>query len=130
VHGGAVFDLPLSDAARHAEQQQTQLLVQSAKEQLSAARTRVGADAATAIAGERAAREQLANARRTTEMAEEAYLAERERYELGQTIVIEVQLAEAALRRAKLREARAQVDAAQARLVLLHLTGALLSTYL
>lgn len=127
AHAGVVLDLPLDDAGRHAEQTQAALRVQAAREQLEAARRQVGADASTAIANERAARERLTSAQRTTTIADETYRAERERYDLGQTLVIAVQEAEAALRRARLREARARVDAAQARLVLLHLTGGLLS---
>ncbi|HEU5074880.1 MAG TPA: TolC family protein, partial [Polyangiaceae bacterium] len=127
AHAGVVFDLPLDDAGRHAEQTQAALRVQAAKERLEAARRQLGADASAAIANERAARERLVSAQRTTTIAEETYRAERERYDLGQTIVIVVQEAEAALRRARLREAGARLDAAQARLVLLHLTGGLLS---
>ncbi len=127
AHGGIVFDLPLDDSAKRAEQMRAQLAVQSARQQLDVARARIASDAASAIASERTAHERLESARRTTAIANETYLAERERYQLGQTIVIQVQQAEAALRRAKLREARAQVDAAQARLILLHLTGQLLS---
>lgn len=127
AHGGVIFDLPLDDAAKYAEQTQAQLRIQAAQEQLEAARRRVGADAASAIASERAARAVLTSAQRTTAIADETYRSERERYELGQTLAIAVQEAEAALRRARLREARARVDAAQARLVLLHLTGGLLS---
>ena len=126
AHGGVIFDLPLDDTAQNAERTQAGLRVQAAKEQLEAARRQVGSDASTALANERAARERLTSAQKTTTIADETYRAERERYELGQTIVIAVQEAEAALRRARLREARARVDAAQARLVLLHLTGALL----
>jgi len=127
AHGGIILDLPLDDAAKNAEQTQAQLRVQAAQEQLESARRRVGADASTAIANERAALERLTSAQRTTAIADETYRAERERYDLGQTLAIAVQEAEAALRRARLREARARVDAAQARLVLLHLTGGLLS---
>lgn len=127
AHAGIALDLPLDDAGRHAEQMRAALRVQAAQQQLEAARRQVGANASTAIANERAARERLTSAQRTTTIAEETYNAERERYELGQALVISVQEAEAALRRARLREARARVDAAQARLVLLHLTGGLLS---
>jgi outer membrane protein TolC len=126
AHVGAVFDVPLDNTARHAAEMQAQLAVQSAEQQLQAAQRRVGSDATSAIASERAARQRLISAERTTAIAEENYQAERERYDLGHTIVIAVQEAEAALRRARLREARARVDAAQARLVLLHLTGELL----
>lgn len=128
AHGGVVFDMPLDDSGKNAEQMKAALAVESAKQQLEIARRRVGADATSAIASERSARERLASAIKTTAIAREAYMAERERYELGQTVVIAVQEAEAALRRARLREARARVDAAQARLVLLHLTGGLLAT--
>lgn len=126
AHGGIVLDVPLDDSAKHAEQMQAELAVQSAEQQLRAARTRIDADAASAIASQRAAAARLESAKRTSAIAEQTYLAERERYQLGQTIAIQVQQAEDALRRARLREARAQVDAAQAALVLLHLTGALL----
>lgn len=128
LYGGAVLDLPLDDSARTAEQMQAQLAVESALLGLESARRRVASDASTAIANERAARERLASAERTSSVAEETYQAERTRYDLGQTLVLSVQEAEAALRRARLREARAQVDVAQARLILLHLTGELLKT--
>jgi outer membrane protein TolC len=126
AHGGLVFDVPLDSSAKHAEQMQAQLAVQSAEQQLRAARTRIGSDAASAIASQGAAAAKLNSATRTTSIAEQTYFAERERYQLGQTIAIQVQQAEDTLRRARLREARARVDAAQANLVLLHLTGELL----
>lgn len=126
AHGGILFDVPLDSSAKHAEQMQAELAVQSAEQQLRAARTRIASDAASAIASQRAAVATLESATRTTSIAEQTYLAERERYQLGQTIAIQVQQAEDALRRARLREARARVDAAQANLILLHLTGDLL----
>jgi outer membrane protein TolC len=127
AHGGIVFDVPLDNSAKHAEQMQAQLAVQSAEQLLRAARTRIGSDATAAIASQRAAAARLQSAERTTTIAEQTYRAERERYQLGQTIVIQVQQAEDAFRRARLREARARVDAAQAGLILQHLTGQLLA---
>jgi len=80
-------------------------------------------------AREQAARRRLALAEKTLKIAQQNHEAERARFELGQSIAIQVQEVEDSVRRARLRVARARVDLAQAEAELLHLAGRLTSRY-
>jgi len=126
---GLVLELPLDNQARHATEMQAQLAVQVAQQDLRAARDRTAAEARDALVRFDAAMERLATSRRATKIAERTYEAESERYALSQSIVIQLHDAEDAFRRAALREAQAHAEAAEARTLLLHLTGQLLATH-
>jgi outer membrane protein TolC len=129
AHIGLVFELPLADARRQAEQTAAVLAVRIAEENLKAARNRIAAQAALAVANDTATRERLSLAERTLAAATRAYEAERLRFELGQSLPVQVLQAEEELRRARLRVARARVDVAQVEADVLHLLGKLLVRY-
>jgi outer membrane protein TolC len=129
AHVGLVFELPLDDTKRRADKSNALLAVRAAEHNLKAARDRISADAALTMAGERAAVRRLALAQKTLELAEKTHEAEKVRFELGQSIAIQVQQAEDSVRQARLRVARAKVDLAQEQIAMLHLSGRLLSSY-
>jgi outer membrane protein len=129
AHVGLVFELPLDDSRRNAEKTSAALGVRIAEHNLKAARDRIGSTATLSLAHVDAARRRLALSERTLAVAEKSYEAERDRYELGEGLAIQVQQAEDVLRRAKLRVARARVDLAQAQVDLLHLSGKLRARY-
>jgi outer membrane protein TolC len=128
AHVGLVFEMPLDDSRRNADRQSALLAVRSAEQSLKAARDRISADAALTMASERAAVRRLALAQRTLELAEKTHEAEKVRFELGQSIAIQVQEAEDAVRQAKLRVTRARVDLTQEQIGMLHLSGRLLQS--
>lgn len=123
---GLALELPLDNQARNATEMQAHLAVQIAKQDLRAARDRTANEARTALLRFDSAMERLATSRKATKIAARTYEAEVERYALSQSIVIQLHDAEDSFRRAALREAQAHADAAEARILLLHLTGALL----
>jgi outer membrane protein TolC len=75
------------------------------------------------------ARTRLELAERTLDVARKQAEAERERYDLGAAIFVQVREAEEAVREADLRTTRARVDLVLAQLELDHLTGRLLERY-
>ncbi len=126
AHVGAVFELPLSTAQRHAVAQGATLGVEAAEERLRAAELRIEAEARSLAARAEAARRRVGLAIRSVEASRRLAEAERERFALGTTTSLAVQTAEDDLRAAELRVARARVDARNASLALGHLTGDLL----
>ena len=122
---GLTFELPLNDSRSRAEREAALLNVRIAQQNLQAARNRIATVARLAIAQRAAAERQLELAQQTLRAAEQSHAAERERFELGTAVPIQVQQAEDELRRARLRVARARVDAAQAEAQVLHLAGSL-----
>lgn len=128
AHVGLVYEMPLDDSKRKADRQNALLAVRIAEHNLKAARDRISADATLSLASERAATRRLALAQRTLELAEKTHEAEKARFELGQSIAIQVQEAEDAVRQAKLRVARAKVDLTQEQIGMLHLSGRLLQS--
>jgi outer membrane protein TolC len=124
-----VFELPLDDTRRSAERASAALAVRIAEQNLRAARERVAAEAALVVTTEAAAIRRVALAEKTLAVAEKTYQAERARFELGESIPIQVQEAEEDMRRARLSVARARVDLAQAQADVRHLTGELLPRY-
>lgn len=129
AHVGAVFELPLDDSRRQAEKAAAELGVRIAEQNLKAARDRLAAEAARLVAEEQAARVRLELAESTARLAEQSYEAERARFELGSGLSIQVQEAEDNWRRARLRVARARVDAAEARIFAQHVSDGLLARY-
>jgi outer membrane protein len=128
AHVGLVYEMPLDDSKRKSDRQNALLAVRAAEWNLKAARDRISANAALSLASERAAVKRLALARRTLELAEKTHEAEKVRFELGQSIAIQVQEAEDDVRQAKLRVARAKVDLTQEQIGMLHLSGRLLQS--
>lgn len=128
AHVGLVYEMPLDDSKRKADRQNALLAIRIAEHNLKAARDRISADATLSLASERAATRRLALAQRTLELAEKTHEAEKVRFELGQSIAIQVQEAEDAVRQAKLRVARAKVDLTQEQVGMLHLSGRLMQS--
>ncbi|MFO0570647.1 MAG: TolC family protein [Polyangiaceae bacterium] len=129
AHVGLVFELPLDDSRRNAEKRAALLSVRAAEQNLRAARDRITSEATLAVTNEKAASERVRLAERTLAVAEKAHAAEKARFELGQSLPIQVQQAEDDLRRAKLRVARARVDLVEEQTAVLHLAGRLLAEY-
>lgn len=125
-HVGLTFELPLDDSRRQSEKSAALLNVRIAETQIRAARQRIGTDASLAVARETAAARRLALAERTFDVAKRTHEAERARFELGQSIPIQVQQAEDDLKQAELRVTRARVDMVQSQIQLDHLTGRLI----
>lgn len=126
---GLVFELPLEDKRKNAERARALLSVRIAEQNVKAARDRIASEAALATANETAARRRLSLAERTRDVATKTYEAERARFELGESIPIQVQEAEEDVRRARLSVARARVDLAQTETDIAHLTGQLVALY-
>lgn len=129
AHVGLVFELPLDDSRRNAEKRAALLGARAAEHNLKATRDRITAEASLAVTNEAAASRRVALAERTLAVAEKAHAAEKARFELGQSLPIQVQQAEDELRRARLRVARARVDLVQEQTLVLHLAGRLLDHY-
>lgn len=126
---GLVYELPLDDTRKDAQRASAQLDVDIAGQQLLATRDSVKAEILTVAEGISSARMRLDLAERTLEVARRQAEAERERYNLGAGIFVQVREAEESVRQADLRTVRARVDLVQARLELDHLTGKLLEKY-
>jgi outer membrane protein TolC len=125
AHIGVVGELPLDRTRYNAERSSALLAVKIAEQNLRGARVRLAAEANVAIENEAASLRRLELARRTLEVAEKAYAAESGRFELGQSIPIQVRQAEDELRRARLRVTRARVDVIEEQVTLAHLQGRL-----
>jgi outer membrane protein TolC len=125
VHVGVVAEVPLDGTRFQAERTSALLAVRIAEQNLRAARVRLEAEASAAVENEAASLRRLTLARKTLEVAEKAYAAESARFELGQTIPIQVRQAEDELRRARLRVTRARVDVIMEQVLLTHLEGKL-----
>lgn len=129
AHVGLTFELPLDDRRLRAERASAWLAVRIAEQNLKAARDRITSEATLAVANQQAAAQGVILAQRTREVAEQTFDAQRARFELGEAIPIQVQLAQDDVRRAQLSVARARVDRAQADADVLHLSGKLLALY-
>jgi len=129
AHVGLVFELPLDDSRRNAEKRSALLAARAAEHNLKATRDRITAEASLAVTNESAASRRVTLAERTLAVAEKAHAAEKARFELGQSLPIQVQQAEDELRRARLRVARARVDLVQEQTLVLHMAGRLLDHY-
>lgn len=126
AHVGLVFELPLSGERNDAERAAAKLAV-------PAARARLEASLQSAATEAQIQRETLARARRqgelaaqTAALAAQSVEAQQKRVASGAGVPLEVREAEDALRRARLAEERARVDAAVADVRLAAATGELL----
>lgn len=129
AHVGLVGELPLDRTRYDAERTGALLAVRIAEQNLKAARVRLASEAAVAVENESASLRRLALAQRTLAVAEKSYAAESARFELGQSIPIQVRQAEDELRRARLRVTRARVDVIQEQVTLAHLQGELIERF-
>lgn len=124
-----IFETPLNAKRYRAAAAQARLSVQEADRRLAQARLSAEAnvDAERARLDSAAARAELA--RKTLEFAEAQFAAEQRKYELGTSTPIEVLQAEEAVRTARLRLARAEVDLRSAAAAIEHLTGTLVERW-
>jgi outer membrane protein len=125
VHVGLSGELPLDGTRYRAERESALLAVRIAEQNLRGARVRLAAEAHAALENESSALRRLELAQRTLQIAQKSYEAESARFELGQTIPIQVRQAEDELRRAKLRVTRARVDVIEEQVLIGHLSGKL-----
>lgn len=129
VHVGLSGELPLDGTRYRAERESALLAVRIAEQNLKGARIRLSAEARAALESEASAVRRLELAQRTLEIAQRSYDAESARFELGQTIPIQVRQAEDELRRARLRVTRARVDVIEEQVLIAHLSGKLAELY-
>jgi outer membrane protein TolC len=120
---GVFFETPLTGKRESAEVSAAQLESRIAKSQLDAAKARIRIAASRLIAQLDAAKARLAAAQQTAEIAERLLGAERSRFTIGTSTPLQVQEAEDAVRRARLRVARATVDQVQAAIAIDHAVG-------
>jgi outer membrane protein len=126
---GLVYELPLDNTRKEAERASADLDVEIARQNLVAARDGSRSEVAAALDALASARQRLALAQQTFEVAGKQAAAERERLGLGASSFVLVRDAEEAVRAAELRVTRASIDLVLARLGLDHLTGTLLDGY-
>lgn len=126
---GLVYELPLDDTRKEAQRASARLDVDIASQQLVATRDSIRSQVMTVMETISSAKVRLELAERTLDVARRQAEAERERYELGAAIFVEVREAEESVREADLRTVRARVDLVQARLQLEHLTGELMENF-
>jgi len=127
--GTLLYQTPLDDVQIHMEQERAELAVEAAEQTYEAARAQAVADATTALEADRAATRRLDLTEHAVDVAQRALAAQEERRSLGAGLVIDVLTATQTLRQAELDRARAEVDAQEARLRLLHLLGQLLARF-
>lgn len=123
------YEMPLDDRRRRALAATARLAVEQAKARLTEIEQRVEAQTLTLVREEAAARARVALAERTVEVARTQLEAERARYQTGSGTPTQVLQAEADLRAARLRLARAQVDRINASTELSRQVGALLGRF-
>lgn len=126
---GLTLEMPVGAARRNAERASALAAVHAAEANLREARDRVRTEAATSVTTAEAAEARLDLARRTREIAEKTFDAERNRFALGSGLALQVQVSDDDLRRARLREARARIDLFTEQAKLQHLTGRLLGRF-
>lgn len=127
--GTLTYQTPLDDTQQHMEQERAQIAIQIAEQNYEAARAQALADATSALRADEAASRRIELTDHAVEVAQRALAAQEERLTLGTGLVIDVLNATQTLRQAELDRARAQVDAQEARVRLLHLLGDLLGRF-
>jgi outer membrane protein TolC len=127
--GTLTYQTPLDDVQIHMEQERAQIAIQIAEQNFEAARAQALADATAALRADEAATRRVALTEHAVDVAQQALAAQEERLTLGSGLVINVLSATQTLRQAELDRARAEVDAQEARVRLLHLLGQLLARF-
>lgn len=120
---GVFFETPLTGKRENAEVASARLDAQIARSQLEAAKARIKIAASRLIAQLDAAKARLTAAQQTAQIAEKQLEAERSRFSLGTSTPLQVQEAEDAVRRARLRVARATVDQVQSAIAIEQAVG-------
>lgn len=121
------YQTPLDDVQRHMEEERARIAIEVAEQTYEAARAQALADATSAVLAERAAVHRVELAEHAVDVARQSLAAHEERFALGAGLVVDVLTATQTLRQAELDRARAEVDAQEARVRLLHLAGELLA---
>lgn len=124
---GLVYELPLSDQRKKAQQASARSDVDIANEQLQVMKDNLKADVLSAEVAIKSAETRLRLAQKTLEVANRQAAAERERHALGDSIYLQVREAEDAVRQAALRISKARVDLLKYQLKRDYLTGHLLT---
>lgn len=124
---GLTYETPVNTRAERAAAAKARADVEAADEDLRSTRQRVVAEARKAQERSRAQERGLALAEQTRDIAEKQLGAEQARFQSGTGTTLQVIEAEAKVRSAKLRVARARADLAETALTLAHLTGRLLA---
>jgi outer membrane protein TolC len=127
--GTLTYQTPLDDVQIHMEQERAQIAIQIAEQNYEAARAQALADATAALRADEAATRRVELTDHAVDVAQRALAAQEERLQLGSGLVIDVLTATQTLRQAELDRARAEVDAQEARVRLLHLLGQLLGRF-
>lgn len=126
---GVLFEAPLTGGREAVELESARLAVRTAQNQLDAARLRLRASAVQLVSQLDAAKVRRAAAEQTEAISTKLFEAERARFALGASTPLQMQTAEDVIRQARLRVARARVDAVLAWILIEHATGELLSRY-
>jgi outer membrane protein TolC len=110
IEGGVVFDLPIPNRAAFGRIRATEALVRRAGRQAQQARDRISADVRDALSAMRAARERVTVTRQELSLARELERAERQRFDLGDSTLLLVNIREQQATEAALREIDATAD--------------------
>jgi outer membrane protein TolC len=129
VYGGVTYQTTLDSKRLQGARSQADYEVRVAQANLENAITQLKAQAAQLLVKAEQAQASFEAASKTLEVATIQAQNERQRFSLGASTPLEVQVAEDALRQAQLRVVRARVDRVKSWLSLAHLTGDLLNRY-
>lgn len=111
---GLVIDIPILNRANDGRVQAAEATLTRLDDQKRLAQDRVGAEVADALSALEAARQRVAIARREVTLATELEAAERQKFDLGDSTLLVVNLREQANAESKLREIDALLEAQRA----------------
>jgi outer membrane protein TolC len=129
VYGGITYQTTLDSTRLHAARAQADYDARIAQANLEAAASQLKAQASQLLVKAEQARVSFDAASQTLEIATQQAKNERQRFALGASTPLDIQVAEEALRQAQLRVVRARVDRVKSWLSLAHVTGDLLGRY-
>jgi outer membrane protein TolC len=129
VYGGVTYQTTLDSKRLSAARAQAEYDARIAQSNLDAAVELLKSQILQLVVKAEQARVSLSAASQTMEVAAQQAMNERQKFALGASTPLDIQVAEDSLRQAKLRVARAKVDRAKALVALAHSTGGLLSRY-
>jgi outer membrane protein TolC len=130
VYGGITYQTTLDSTRLHGARAQADFEVRVAQANLENAIVQLKTQAAQLLLKAEQASVSLEAANKTLEVATLQAQNERQRFALGASTPLDVQVAEDALRQAQLRALRARVDRVKSWLSLAHVTGDLLNRYM
>jgi outer membrane protein TolC len=130
VYGGITYRTTLDSQQYSAARAQADYDVRIAESNIKIASQQIENSVAQLMLQVEQARVSAEAAERTLVIAEQQAKNERQRFALGASTPLDVQVAEDALRQAQLRVVRAKLDRKKTELSLAHMTGALVDQYL